>query len=120
MEYSSLIWRLAEQKEITAFISSTSVTDIYYVCRKHAGKEKARAFISDILDTFNLADIDESGFRAAINSDIDDFEDAVQYVISQKANCTLFITRNKSDFANKPDVFDPAEFIDKLKNSNAS
>jgi hypothetical protein len=67
-----------------------------------------------------LADIDENGFRAAINSDIDDFEDAVQYVISQKANCTLFITRNKSDFANKPDVFDPAEFIDKLKTSNAS
>lgn len=117
MEYSSFIWRLAEQKEITAFISNTSVTDIYYICRKHAGKEKSRSFISDILDTFNLADIDESGFREALNSDIDDFEDAVQYIISQKVNCTFFITRNKIDFAGKSDVLDPAEFIEKLKAS---
>lgn len=119
MEYSSLIWRLAEQKEITAFISNTSVTDIYYICRKHAGKEKSRSFISDILDTFILADIDESGFREALNSDIDDFEDAVQYIISQKANCTFFITRNKIDFAAKPDVLDPAEFMEKLKTPNS-
>jgi predicted nucleic acid-binding protein len=115
VENASLIWRLAEQKEITAYISNTSVTDIYYICRKHAGKEKARNFIADILDTFTLADIDESGFRQALSSDIDDFEDAVQYVIGTKANCKAFVTRNKEDFANKSDVLDPAEFISQLK-----
>jgi len=28
------------------------------IVRKHAGQEKARGFIADILDTFSLADID--------------------------------------------------------------
>ena len=115
VEHASLIWRLAEQKEITVCISNTSITDIYYICRKHAGKETARGFIVDILDTFTLADIDEIGFREALGSDIDDFEDAVQYVISKRSGCTAFVTRNKGDFGNKPDVLDPAEFIEKLK-----
>jgi hypothetical protein len=52
----------------------------FFIIGKHAGQEKARAFIADILDTFTLADIDEEGFREALNSDMADFEDAVQYV----------------------------------------
>jgi len=115
VEYASLIWRLAELKEIAAYVSTTSITDIYYICRKHAGKEKARDFIADILNIFILADIDESGFRDALDSDISDFEDAVQYVISKRAGCNAFLTRNKGDFGNKSDALDPAEFIDKLK-----
>jgi len=46
----------------------------------YGGQEKARGFIADILDTFSLADIDEEGFREALNSGMADFEDAVQYV----------------------------------------
>ena len=47
VEDAALLWRLAEQKEITACLSNTSITDIFYIVRKHAGQEKARAFVAE-------------------------------------------------------------------------
>jgi predicted nucleic acid-binding protein len=117
VEHAALLWRLAEQKEITACLSNTSITDIFYIVRKHAGQEKARAFIADILDTFSLADIDEEGFRQALNSDMTDFEDTVQYVICTRNGCDTLATRNKADFGDKPNVLDPAELIERIKAS---
>ena len=118
VEHSSLLWRLAEQKVITACLSNTSITDIFYICRKHAGKDTARSFIADILDTFSLADIDKQGFRDALHSEITDYEDAVQYVICTRNGCDALITRNKADYGNKVNVLDPAELIEHLKTSS--
>jgi predicted nucleic acid-binding protein len=117
VEHAALLWRLAEQNEITACLSNTSITDIFYITNKHAGKEKARAFIADILDTFKLVDIDEEGFREALNSDMGDFEDAVQYVICSRNSCDALATRNKADFGDRPNVLDPAELIERIRNS---
>ena len=117
VEHAALLWRLAEQKEITACLSNTSITDIFYIVRKHAGQEKARAFIADILDTFTLADIDEEGFREALGSDMGDFEDAVQYVICTRNGCDALATRNKADFGGRPNVLDPAELIERIKST---
>ena len=114
VEHAALLWRLAEQKEITACLSNTSITDIF---RKHAGQDKARAFIADILDIFSLADIDEEGFREALYSDMSDFEDAVQNVICARNGCDALATRNKIDFGNRPNVLDPAELIERIKAS---
>ena len=115
VEHAALLWRLAEQKEITACLSNTSITDIFYIVRKHAGQEKARAFIADILDTFKLVDIDEEGFREALNSGMTDFEDAVQYVICTRNDCDVLATRNKADYGDRPNVLDPAELIERIK-----
>jgi predicted nucleic acid-binding protein len=92
VDHAILLWRLAEQKKIIGCLSNTSITDIFYIMRKHAGKNEARAFIGDILDTFKLVDMAEDGFREALNSDMDDFEDAVQYVIAVYNNCDALVT----------------------------
>lgn len=117
VEHAAFLWRLAEQGEITACLSNTSITDIFYIINKHAGQEKARAFIADILDTFALADIDAEGFREALNSDMADFEDAVQYVTCTQNGCDALATRNKADFGDRPNVLDPAELIERIKAS---
>jgi hypothetical protein len=117
VEDAALLWRLAEQKEITACLSNTSITDIFYIVGKHAGRDKARAFIADILDTFKLADIDEEGFREALSSDMNDFEDGVQYIICERNGCDALATRNKADFGNRPNVLEPAELIERIKST---
>lgn len=119
VEHAALLWRLAEQQEITACLSNTSITDIYYIINRHAGQEQARAFIADLLDTFTLADIDEAGFRAALDSGMHDFEDAVQYVICTRNSCDALVTRNKADFGGRPNVLDPAELIERIKAEGA-
>jgi predicted nucleic acid-binding protein len=120
VEHAALLWRLAEQKEITACLSNTSITDIFYIVRKHAGQDKARGLVADILDTFCLADIDEDGFREALNLDMNDFEDAVQYVICIRNGCDALATRNKVDFGNRPNVLDPVELIEWIKTELSS
>ena len=119
VEHAALVWRLAEQNEVTACLSNTSITDIFYIVGKHAGKEQASEFIADILDTFTLVDIDEEGFREALNSGMSDFEDAVQYVICTRNDCDILATRNKADFPNSPNVLDPAELIERIKSQGA-
>jgi len=61
---AALLWRLAEQKEVTACLSNTSITDIFYIVGKHASKGQAREFIADILDIFTLVDIDQEAAKA--------------------------------------------------------
>lgn len=119
VENAALLWRLAEQKKITACLSNTSITDIFYIINKHAGQEKARAFVADILDTFKLVDIDEEGFREALNSGMNDFEDAVQYVICERNGCDVLATRNKADYPDRPNVLDPAELIERIRTAGA-
>ncbi len=119
VEHAALLWRLAEQQEITAYLSNTSITDIFYIINKHAGQEKARAFIADILDTFTLADIGEEGFREALDSGMNDFEDAVQYVICTRNGFDALVTRNKDDFGDRPNVLDPAELIERIRAAGA-
>ncbi len=109
--------RLAEQKEITACLSNTSITDIFYIINKYADQEKARSFIADILDIFELVDIDEDGFRAALNSGMDDFEDAVQYVIFMRNSCEMLATRNKTDYGDRSNVLDPTELLEQIRTS---
>jgi predicted nucleic acid-binding protein len=119
VEHAALLWRLAEQQEITVCLSNTSITDIFYIINKHAGQKKARGFIADILDAFKLADIDEEGFREALNSGMSDFEDAVQYVICTHNGCEALVTRNKFDFGDRPNVLDPAEMIERIRTAGA-
>ncbi|MDK9718267.1 MAG: PIN domain-containing protein [Trichlorobacter sp.] len=115
VEHAALLWRLAEQRVITACLSNTSITDIFYIVRKHAGQDKAREFIADVLDTFRLVDIDEAGFREALKSGMNDFEDAVQYVVCTRNNCNVLATRNKADYGNRPNVLDPEELLERIK-----
>lgn len=119
VEDAVLLWRLAEQRQITACLSNTSITDIFYIVNKHAGREKARGFVADLLDTFHLADIDEEGFRAALYSGIADFEDAVQYIICYRNGCDALVTRNKGDFGDRNNVFGPAEMIERIRSAGA-
>lgn len=112
---AALLWRLAEQKEVTACLSNTSITDIFYIVGKHASKGQAREFIADILDIFTLVDIDQEGFRQALDSGMADFEDAVQYVICTRNNCDYLATRNKADFPDSPLVLDPTELTERIR-----
>lgn len=119
VEQAALLWRLAEQEEITACLSNTSITDIFYIINKYAGQEKARSLIADILDTFKLADIDEEGFREALNSNMKDFEDAVQYAICIRNGCEVLVTRNKADYGDRPDVLSPVELLERIKTAGS-
>ena len=102
------------KKKYTPYISSSSVTDFYYICKK-AGVEKGAIllYLKDLLEVFEVLIIDKEPINEAIASDIKDFEDAVQIMACKSEKIDLIITRNKEDFKNEwIDVQTPGEYLD--------
>ena len=109
---SARVWSLAECGDITAFISVISYNNVYYIGRKAAGKEKAREAMRMMRDVFKTIAVDDQLINQSIDSDIDDFEDAIQYHSGLHAHVRHLVTRNTRDF---PDgaisVLAPDEFL---------
>ena len=60
----------------------------------------------------SILSIDEEIVDEALLSDNTDFEDAIQYIASEKNNIDFIITRNKGDFKNsKLPVLNAKEFL---------
>ena len=104
-----------QEDQFIPYISSSSITDLYYICRK-AGIEKQffLNYLKDLLAIFEVLIIDKVSINDAISSDIKDFEDAVQILACKREHIDLIITRDKKDFKNPwikvqtPDEFLPS------------
>lgn len=48
----------------------------------------------------NVCTVDKETIEKGLNSEFNDFEDAVQYFTALQANCSIIITRNGKDFKN--------------------
>ncbi len=59
-EDADKILKLAFEKEIIAFITATTVTNIFYIARKEKGKNEALDFIRNILSFIDIANVDKS------------------------------------------------------------
>jgi predicted nucleic acid-binding protein len=81
------------------YISATTITDIYSIVRKSDGIAAAKTSVSRILEILKIASVDEFDIRAARDSLIADFEDAVQFICARKLNADYIITRDTEDFA---------------------
>ncbi|MGD2085099.1 MAG: PIN domain-containing protein [Candidatus Aminicenantes bacterium] len=104
------------EKNVIPLISSSSVTDIYYICKK-SGMEKDVILekLKKVLKTFEVLIIDKESVNNAILSDIKDFEDAVQIMACKKEKIDLIITRNKKDFENEwIEVQTPEEYLSSI------
>jgi predicted nucleic acid-binding protein len=112
-DYSQKLVLELPEKNCIPFISSSSVTDIYYICNK-SGMEKDVILekFKELLKTFEVLIIDKISINNAILSDMKDFEDAVQMMACKKEKIDLIITRNKKDFENGGiEVQTPEEYL---------
>lgn len=108
---------LAAEKKINAHISASSVTDIYYLIRKSRTKAESRKVISDLAKLMNFVSVDHGDCIKAVDSEVDDFEDALISVCAAKAKSKYIITRNVKDFAgSKVNAVTPENFLAKIKN----
>lgn len=90
------------RKNHIPFISGSSITDLYYICRK-AGIEadSLLKYLNDLLENFDVLIIDKDVIIDAISSGLKDFEDAVQIMACKKEKIDLIITRDQQVFKNK-------------------
>lgn len=99
-EPARTIFMGAYEGTITAFVSASAVTDIYYLISRAKNNDTALRFINDLTHFIDVADVDKSVILKALHSKIADFEDAVQNFAAQKSGISHIITRNEGDFKN--------------------
>lgn len=109
---SARVWSLAERGEIRGVVSAVSLTNVFYVARKHSGAAVARAMLDDIRRCVSFSACDASVIDRAIESPFSDFEDALQYFSALAAGVDLIVTRNVVDYAEAElTVLTPTAFL---------
>jgi predicted nucleic acid-binding protein len=97
--YAKAIFKLSEDNQIEGCISSSAVTDIFYLARKEF---KDTEFVYRIVDTLTsvltILPVLDTTIKKALALRWKDFEDAVQYITAVENNVTRIVTRNVVDF----------------------
>ena len=110
------IWEAHLQYHISAHITATSLTDIFYVSRRLRGREKAWIAVGTCLDQLYILPVDLPVLQAAARIGDGDFEDHLQIALSIAANLDAIVTRDPSGFRHSPiPVLSPAEFLALLR-----
>ena len=95
---SAKIWALAESGRIAARISAISFNNTYYVVERLSDTRKAREAVQLLRDEFETVALTPQIVNQAIDSEISDFEDAIQFYSAIHASASVLITRNCDDF----------------------
>jgi predicted nucleic acid-binding protein len=109
------VWTMAETGACEALISAISFNNIYYIVRKARDAGAARRALVLLRDVFASVAPDQRILNQAIDSDIPDFEDAVQLYSALHARADYLLTRNVGDFpAGILPILAPDEFLSLL------
>ena len=105
------VFRLVEESRIDAFICATTVTTVDYLLVKSLPTSDARSALRRLISLFEIATVNRPVIERALESKIQDFEDAVLDEAGQMAGADFVITRNTKDFTGSSlKVCDPEEF----------
>jgi len=114
------VWTLAETGDCEALISAISFNNIFYIVRKARDTATARRALILLRDVFASVAPDQRILNQAIDSDIPDFEDAIQLHSAIHARADYFLTRNVGDFPTGIlPILTPDEFLGLIDSSFA-
>ena len=119
-EDSNAVYDLVEHRKITGCVSSSAVTDIFYIAYRHL-KDTGRVYslIDDIARLFTIAPVLESTIRGALALRWKDFEDAVQFTTARENGAQYIITRNMTGYETTAvPCISPAAFTAALQEKN--
>ncbi|MDX2272785.1 MAG: PIN domain-containing protein [Cyanobacteriota bacterium] len=86
--------------EIEGFIAATTITNIYYIVRRAAGRAVAQDAVTQVLSDLNICTVDLEVLEQALALDFEDFEDAVQYACAVAYGVDAIVTRDTTGFTN--------------------
>ena len=112
-DYSAQILTLGDEKKVQLFTTSLAIANVYYIMRKHLGIQKAKENLRKLRIIVNVMSVNEKEVDLALNSELSDFEDALQYFTALNNKIDFIITRNTKDYKNpKLIVQTPQEYIE--------
>ena len=91
---ASKLFTLSDLKEVKLFISSLTFANTYYI----VSRKKARELLRKFKILVSVLPMDDKIIDLSLNSDFNDFEDAIQYYTALENRIEIIITRNLKDF----------------------
>lgn len=104
---------VADYNKYQSYVTSNTITDIYYISCKLIGKEKARELIEQLFGLFKIVEINELDCLCAYEiPKSEDYEDAVAYASAKRNKIDCIITRDSKHYKNNNiSIFSPESFI---------
>ena len=109
---ASRVFALVEQSKIEASLCATTVTTVHYLLTQSLSRDEGRRALRGLLELFEIAPVNRPVLEGALQSKIEDFEDAVLEQAGCLAGAEAIITRNTKDFRKASiKALDPAELL---------
>lgn len=99
-ENASLLVKKCLLGQVSGYVSSHSLTDLFYITRKNFSVEERKSFLRLILDRFVIVPENHSMFSSVLNNPNDkDLEDGLQIQCAEKERVDFIVTENLKDFS---------------------
>jgi predicted nucleic acid-binding protein len=109
---SARVLSLSENSKYQVYTSPLCLAIAYSFAEKKSGKSLAKKKISLLTENLRITKLTEETTRLAAKSNLDDFEDALQYYSALDSKCECIITENAKDFYRCDlDVLDCEQFL---------
>ena len=104
---------MIKQNEMNGCISASAVTDIFYFLQKqYKSPDVALSLLKKLTRILKILMANHEIIETAFDSDMDDFEDAVQAAAAKNYGIDIVVTRDKAEFHNSGlQIYSPEEFL---------
>jgi predicted nucleic acid-binding protein len=103
MDNAYEILRLCSQQRCDGYIAAHSVTNIFYIIRRHFSASERKRLLMGLCEIIDIAGIHKKQIIDALsNEDFSDLEDRLQVECARMVNADYIVTRNITDFSASP------------------
>lgn len=92
------IFSLSEKKEISICTTGLVFSNAYYILRKLGTHKKVVEKLTQLEKLVDIIALSEIAVKQALESEFNDFEDALQHYAALSENVRIIITRNTKDY----------------------
>jgi len=98
-ENAAKILSLCEKKVIAGFVTPVIISNVYYLLSQKGKQKKVIEKLKLLLTIIDILIIDKNTILVALNSEFNDFEDALQnYTAELHGEINIIVTRNTKDY----------------------
>ncbi|MDZ7694346.1 MAG: PIN domain-containing protein [Balneolaceae bacterium] len=105
----------SQSGDFTGMVAAHSFDTLFYFLKKKTSRSKAYKGLKEIRRAFDVASVTSSVIDNALDSEWNDFEDAIHYFAAKSEKCEAIVTRNQKDF-DRSDIaiISPSSFLKQL------
>lgn len=120
VQEARVLWQAHDEGQVTGYITATTITNIFYIARRHTDISHAFQAVDLCLQTFEVCSVDLQTLNVARKLSGNDFEDNLQIACAWLAQLDAIVTRDPNGFSSSPlPVYTAAQFRQQLKPNNS-